>query len=49
MLERFAANVALWRPDSSALHSYTHVVEPAALFAPRRHRRPRWLALVVCR
>ena len=31
MLERFAANVALWRPDSSALHSYTHVVEPAAI------------------
>ena len=31
MLERFGANVALWRPDSSAPHAYTHVFEPAAI------------------
>ena len=31
MLERFGANVALWRPDTSVARPYTHVFEPAAI------------------
>jgi hypothetical protein len=31
MLDRFGANVAMWRPDISAAGPYTHVVEPAAI------------------
>ncbi len=30
-LERFGANVALWRPDTSVARPYTHVFEPAAI------------------
>ena len=30
-LERFGANVALWRPDTSVARGYTHVFEPAAI------------------
>jgi glycosyl transferase family 2 len=31
MIERFGANVAIWRPDTAVAGPYTHVFEPAAI------------------